>query len=214
MDKTKKPHILTKGIIYEILAHRNRAIPVLTERLPVQPKPEEQKYWAWISGRSQVAVLFDRPIAEGGEPQFLARAGEENLQSAKGVHLGMLLQRLSGAAGLLPDFSYTCTADEAFKLVRREAAVYEFETLFLLVAEHLTLAELEVDTYQLIDESMQRWDVLCNQDGVPERIKELRLAEYMVATIRQHYDEEVLASFRQRMRRNKASAVETLFFGE
>lgn len=175
--------------------------------MPEESEKEAKKYWIYVSGRHNIAVLFDRPPEEGGQPLLYVRSEFDKAESAEGLHLGMALQDL-GPPGPPPNFSHVGTEEEALKLVRREAAVAEFITLLIAAV----LGEYDDD---LVIMSLQEAEKLLDQEDVLARVKELDpVVPMMIEALRFAFGDDSIVKLRAHLETAQSSRVEKLLFGD
>lgn len=173
---------------------------------------EEQRYWIYVSGVSDAAVLFDRSPEVGGEPVLLLRSDSDKAESAKGLNLGMLFQCLTDMKRCPPDFNFVGTEKEALLFVRRDVAVDEFQRSFLYAFDRDFSSDLRSELVREAEEKL-------GQDGVLARITELGLIPIIRGWVEKmrianSHGEADVKDFRERILAQKADKMRKLFFDE
>lgn len=170
----------------------------------------EKKYWIYVSGTSDAAVLYNRDPKDGGKPELWIRSGCDEPQSAKGLHLGMLFQGVAGGRVIPPNHSFEGTQEDAFRVLRQDQAVANLIAFFRLMS-NVGVGGMSAE--EAID-WLQEAESLLDQPGVVVRVKELGFIPRLLEDVRLPYGEAGVGKFRERIQAAGASKIENLFFGE
>lgn len=169
---------------------------------------ETTKYWIYMSGGSDAAVLFDRSPKEGGKPVLWLRSDSDKAESAEGLNLGMLLQDMGQPRMVPPDFSCTGTEKEALTILKRENAVADCGVLlFTTVLDDEVPEPLAIECLQEVER------LISQQEDVLRRINELGFIPKMLQALNTHQGDEGAVRLRNYLISAQTSRITKLFFG-